>query len=334
MKSTINPHTTLSGLRTMAMIGLLVACFCGCESDEPGHIDATDDCVDAGRDGHEGAAGCEEYLAPEAKGILPTGLDEISGIALASYPGVLWMHNDSGSGPLLYAVNIESGALVATMTIDVELAYDWEAMSAGPCATAQSGRCLYIGDIGDGGMREFLGLPPQVLRFAEPDPADGDQTITNVETMPLRYPNATPHNAEALVVDAQGRVFILTKEEGNIFLLFGAPFTASETPVELVSYGEFDVSSMRTVDATKVTAADFDPEQNRLIVRGWTGIIEYILPEHLDLTTLVGIVPRVVPGADELQGETVVYGDGGYYFVSEGEGTPIHFVPCGDTAGL
>lgn len=317
--------------RTPALLAALAAGVIACGGDEPVNRDTIDDGSDASPEIAVGPTGCANYSEPEAKGLLPAGLDEISGIAMGSSPGVLWMHNDSGSAPLLYAVDIATGALLATVTLAVDLAYDWEAMSAGPCAGDSAERCLYVGDIGDGGMRELLGLPPQILRFHEPDPALGDQTLTDLETMSLSYPDAMAHNAEAMVVDAQGRVFILTKEEGNIFWLFGAPFTPGDTPVELDSYGEFDISSMHDGDATKVTAADFDPEQNRLIVRGWTGIIEYVLPDDRDLTALDGIVPRVVPSVDETQGETVVYGNGGYYFVSEGANTPIYFVDCGDT---
>jgi len=331
MKFRMKPNTILLVPAALPLLAALVVVGSGCGVGQSESIDTLDDSGDAGQDVAVSAIGCENYLEPEAKGLLPAGLDEISGIAMAAAPGVIWMHNDSGSAPLLYAVDIATGVLLATVTITVELAYDWEDMSAGPCATDSDDRCLYVGDIGDGGMREFLGLPPQILRFREPDATLGDQTLTDLETMSLSYPDGTAHNAEAMVVDAQGRVFVLTKEEGNIFLLFGSPFAASDTPVELDSYGEFDISSMHDGDATKVTAADFDPEQNRLIVRGWTGIIEYVLPDDRDLTTLDGIVPRVVPSVDETQGETVVYGNGGYYFVSEGANTPIYFVDCDDT---
>jgi hypothetical protein len=40
--------------------------------------------------------------------------------------------------------------------------------------------------------------------------------------------------------------------------------------------------------------------------------------------------PRVVPCADEKQGEAICYGDGGYYQVSEGVAPPIYFIPCAD----
>lgn len=276
------------------------------------------------------APGCERYAEPVARGRLPEGLHEISGLASSSTPGVLWMHNDSGSKPILYAVDIESGALLARVTLDVPYAYDWEDMAAGPCGPDRAGRCLYVGDIGDGGARQLLGVPPRIYRFVEPDPARGDQTITELEVMLLRYPNGTPYNSEALVVDEQGRVFVLTKEPGDFFQLFGAPFAPGngKTETELADYGTFDVSSMKEGVATKVTAADYDFETGHLLVRGWSGMLEYVLPHGRDLTTLQGITPRVVPVAEEPQGEAVTFGADGYFHVSEGAAATISFVGC------
>ena len=125
-------------------------------------------------------------------------------------------------------------------------------------------------------------------------------------------------------------VFVLTKDEGNVFRLFGSRFIPAAAPIVLGDYGEFDVSSMRDGGTTKVTGADHDPAHNVLLVRGWTGILEYVLPEDRDPTMLQGLVPRVVPSAEEPQGEAVCYGDGGYYQVSEGANVPIYFRACED----
>jgi hypothetical protein len=264
-------------------------------------------------------------------GALPSGLGEISGIAASREPGVLWMHNDSGSMPRIYAVDVASGTLLATVTIPVDVWLDWEDMSAGPCGVDGGGRCLFIGDIGDNsGFRDVLGAPALVHRFVEPDPTAGDQTVTHVDTMRYRYADDVAHNAEAMVTDGQGRVFVLTKDEGDRFRLFGAAFQPGDETVALADHGEFDIAPWLGGEASKVTAADFDIARNRLLVRHWLGILEYVLPAGGDLAALRGVVPRVVPCADEPQGEAVAFGGGGYFHVSEGDGSPIHFVACVD----
>lgn len=305
--------------------GCLVA---GCEADR------TDAGMDDGGPTDPGAepAGCSAYAQPAALGTLPAGLDEVSGICASREPGILWMHNDSGSMPRIYAVDVASGTLLATVTIPVDVWLDWEDMSAGPCGGDGAGRCLYIGDIGDNSeFRDVLGAPPLVHRIAEPDPTGGDQTVTNVETMSYRYSDEVAHNAEAMVVDGQGRVYVLTKDEGDLFRLFGAAFSHGDEPVAMTDHGTFDISPWLAAESSKVTAADFDIARNRLLVRHWLGILEYVLPSGAGLASLQAVAPRVVPCAHEDQGEAAAYGDGGYYHVSEGPGSPIHFVACVDS---
>lgn len=116
--------------------------------------------------------GCAEYAEPVARGSLPDGLTEISGLAMASTPGVLWMHNDSGAGPTLFAVDIDSGALLATVTLTVEFAWDWEDMAAGPCEFGDADRCLYVGDVGDNAeARTAIGVRLGSTESWSPTPA-------------------------------------------------------------------------------------------------------------------------------------------------------------------
>ncbi len=54
---------------------------------------------------------CATYLDPVAVGTLPDSLTEASGLVVSALePGRLWLHNDSGDGPNLFAVSTE-GAL-------------------------------------------------------------------------------------------------------------------------------------------------------------------------------------------------------------------------------
>ena len=106
---------------------------------------------------------------------------------------------------------------------------------------------------------------------------------------------------------------MLSKDEGEVFWLFGAPFTPlsdTDEPVTLTSYGRFDISMMSPGERTKVTAADYDPKRHHLLVRGWTGVLEYTLPKEQGLTELQGVSPRLVPFREEPQGEAIGYRGG------------------------
>src|SRR5690606_11546671 len=91
-------------------------------------------------------------------------LTEASGlVASRAHPGVLWLHNDSGDGPRLFALT-EQGALLGEVTIEGAQAHDWEdiALGSGP----EAGKSyLYIADTGDNGAsRDDV----QIYRVEEP----------------------------------------------------------------------------------------------------------------------------------------------------------------------
>ena len=73
---------------------------------------------------------CESYSEPMALGsITDPDLIEVSGIAIGS-EGVVWAHNDSGSVPQLWALDV-SGAVLQTVAISARN-IDWEDISIGP----------------------------------------------------------------------------------------------------------------------------------------------------------------------------------------------------------
>ena len=117
---------------------------------------------------------------------------ESSGLARSGYSStVLWAHNDSGGGPVLYAI-AGNGTTVATYTLTGASAKDWEGMAA-----ARSGvtRYLYVGDIGDNGKKRPT---IAVHRVIEPSTLKNG-TLTPTSWV-FRYPDG-PHNAETLLVN-------------------------------------------------------------------------------------------------------------------------------------
>lgn len=276
---------------------------------------------------------CQNYATPDKRADLPDGLDEISGIALSEQPNILWMHNDSGDIANIYAVQIETGELLTTILLEDVSAHDWEDMTAGPChfgdSTSES-HCLYVADFGDNNHIRGDSAPvARIHRIPEPDPNQPDRVIDAFDTMLFQYDDGIAHNAEALVIAQNEMVFVLTKHDNGTFHLFGATFTPTEEePITLTLFGTFDISSLAARGNARVTAADFDIENNRLLIRGYTGILEFELPAENSLTEFDDSEPRRVPNGIEIQGEAIVYGDGGYYHVAEGNNPPIYFIGC------
>ncbi len=284
---------------------------------------------------------CGVWGAPVKHGKAPPPIDEASGLVVSAVdPGVLWTHND-GSDARLYAVQATTGKLLATLTFPGLLPpsqgdkADWEDLAAGPCgAGATSQRCLYIGDIGDNGeARETV----RVFRIAEPDPAAGSAAVTQVETLVLSYPGSK-RNSEALVVDASGVVWLLSKSKTTL-RLYRAPFPptppAAGKPatatLELVA--KVKPEAVMKDDAGRITAADWDVARQRLLLRTNADIWEVCLgPDATGapgpgLPGLVDAPWHKITPADEPQGEAVAYSDAGIWHLSEGAWQRMFLLP-------
>jgi len=125
-------------------------------------------------------------------------LDEISGMAASRrHAGLFWVHNDSGDGPHLFAVDRE-GAVRAALTLDGARNQDWEDMAS----FEREGRAyLLVADTGDnGGIRDRLRL----LLVEEPAGLGPDLRARPLRTIEFRWPDG-PRDCEAVAVDPDGR---------------------------------------------------------------------------------------------------------------------------------
>ena len=267
---------------------------------------------------------CDAYRPSQPFGRLPSEVDEASGIVVSGYEShVFWLHNDSGDGPHLYAVNA-NGTLLATIILDGVSAHDWEDMARGPCNPTDAGSgCLYIADIGDND-RDAPSV--SIYRIAEPLPTGGDQSISDVETMTVAYPDE-PHNAEAMVVDSNGRVYIITKERGA-FSIYSAPYEPQAQVVVLEFHGRHAISTSLLSNFHLVTAADLGPDDARLLLRTYGTVYEFRRERGAEFPTIEDWEQVTVPVAPENQGEAIAYGADGYWHVSEGSRAPLFFVRC------
>ena len=123
------------------------------------------------------------------------------------HPGVLWLHNDSGGGPYLYAVRTTDCAVVATLTLSGAPARDFEAIASGRDARGRA--TLWLGDIGDN--RDSW---PDVSVLAIREPARLGDAAVGFRTLRFTYPDM-PHNAETLLAGRNGQLWVVTKQLAN-----------------------------------------------------------------------------------------------------------------------
>ena len=139
-------------------------------------------------------------------------LPEASGVAVSRRsPARLWAHNDSGE-PVLVALDTR-GAVTGRVQLSGTKIEDWEAVAVGPCP---GGSCIYIADIGD---NEAERKRITVHRVAEPSSED---SVVVKDTFHATYPDGA-HDAEALLVAADGGLFVVTKGETGAVGLYRFP---------------------------------------------------------------------------------------------------------------
>lgn len=230
-------------------------------------------------------------------------LAELSGLVVDD--GV-WAMSDGGRRVSVHRID-DDCAVVDTRTADID-PYDAEDLALGPDGA------MWVADIGDNDRaRETVA----VIVLAD----DGARLHR------LTYPDG-PHDAEALLVDAGGVPYVITKELGRpagVYRGVEPPQGVGPTPMELVAQvslpasdtegGPLGPSGSRTVTGAAATA-----DGRVVALRSYTDAWLFEVPDG-DLGAALSGVPVRVPLPDEPQGEAVAFtADGDLLSASEARG--------------
>ncbi len=258
------------------------------------------------------------------RGKLPTrGLDEVSGlVASRVQPNLLWVHNDSGDGARIYAIET-SGELRMQVDLRGADAVDYEDIAWGP-GPIEGQNYLYVADIGDNlARRQWV----QIYRLPEPDVASrSERKITvPVERIDLAYEGG-PRDAEALIIDPQsGDLYIVSK--GAFFARKDAPMPVFRVPRGELERRKVTAKLVATVALGPVTAADVLPDGSGVAVRNYKRLRFWPRASGQPLFAALSGDFCEWPLADaRKQGEAFGFrADGrGYFTISEGSQQPIY----------
>lgn len=235
-------------------------------------------------------------------------LEEVSGVvASRAHPGIVWVHNDSGGGPVVYGLDL-SGAVVSRATLADTLALDWEDIGIGS-GPEPGVDYLYVGDIGDNlEIRNFV----NVYRFREPDPGSASHSITDVERFRIAYPDG-PEDAEGLAVDpVSGDLLIATKTRtGGSILAVAVDALLPDEPVTAERRATLDLGG-------SITALDISADGSTILARGYETVWAWTRTAP-DIGAVIGDDPCELPAPqDERQGEAIAALGGGFVTISEG----------------
>ncbi len=205
---------------------------------------------------HDPVAEITDDRIPESSALVQSTVD----------PDLAYTINDSGNDTVVFVIELDSGDVVGTTTLDVE-GEDTEAMAIG------TDDRLYVGDIGDNAeSRNTIAL------YALDQPTTGDATVSpNVYA--VRYADG-PSDAEALLVDpATGRMSIVTKN-----LLAGSVY---ELPNPLQDDRINVARPIRDV-ATEgmVTDGAYLPDGSGVLLRTYVDVVVYAIPGWHELASI------------------------------------------------
>jgi len=265
---------------------------------------------------------------------LPAIIDEASGLASSRLnSGVLWVHNDSGDQPRVFAVN-RRGKLLGTYLLNGAAAVDWEDMATGPAPGG--GSYLYLADIGDNSARRMsvhIYRVPEPSVNAEQDPVT--RTLSGVVDFEFVYEDG-PRDAESFMVDPlTGDFYVVSKREilGNRLYRAIAPNAARTNRFLQVA----------TFPFTGATGGDISPDGLQVLIRRYsnaglaaTAATYWSRPDaSVSLVELLKQPGQILPLAQEVQGESIAFSTGapGFYTTTErGSGAnpplaPLTFYP-------
>jgi hypothetical protein len=235
--------------------------------------------------------------------------NELSGLVRSrSQPDLLWSHDDSGAGPVLFGLRAD-GRVAARSTVSGAQAVDWEDIAAGPAADGRP--LLYVGDIGDNASRRA-----SIDVYRVPEPRVGAAASAPAARLRLRYPDGA-HDAEALLVDPlRGDLVIVTKALGA-----GRAYRAS---ARLAAGSQTTLRRGPAIALSLVTAGDVSADGRIVALRGYDRLAVWARHGREPLTTTLRRAPCTSPTslAGEGQGEAIALDRGGTAFATVAEGSP------------
>jgi hypothetical protein len=266
--------------------------------------------------------------------------DEASGIAASTgTPGAYFLVDDGTDTDAVAAVGSD-GALLARIAVDGMFAGNAEALSSGTCGStplpddAPADTCLYVGDIGDNAAtrRDIA-----IYRFAEPELSTPPTDPVAAEEWRYSYPDGA-QNAEAMLVDADGSLIIVTKPPAK----GGLPhrmYRAEPGGGELVFIREFSPPAATRPFKTVFTGnvvTDLAAAPGRVLLLTYDDIQEYTAPDPAaELSTFPDWPhrPLPMPALSQAEGIAAMADGCGYAVASEagpaGSAGSLGIASCG-----
>lgn len=209
---------------------------------------------------------CQNFGQLEMLADLPKVLDEVSGTETIQGSDFIWMLNDSGNQPKLFAVS-EEGKILKEIYVKTKN-HDWEDLTAD-----QNGN-IYIGDFGNNTNKR------KNLRILKVDKKYLDKKNAEVEKIEFEYEdqNKFPPKKKNLFFDAESffyfknHLYIFTKsrtkKKYGKTSLYKIPAKKGEHTAQLI--GEFDNGNKTD---SWITSADISDDGKKVVLLSQKNIL-------------------------------------------------------------
>jgi hypothetical protein len=222
-------------------------------------------------------------------------ITESSGLAVDPAGNLYWTVNDSGDRGVAYGIGLD-GSVQGTL--------NFRAQPQDVEAAAVHEDELYVADIGDNSVqRDFV----SVYRFRNPR-ANG-LTVT-YSAYDFRYPDG-PHNAETLLVNESGRLFIVTK--GSKARIYQAPAEPDRQEIN-------DLEKVGSAPSN-VTDGTFLPGGDRI------ALLTYSSVEVIDATSYEVVASAPIPDQPQAESLTLSLDQKSLLVGSEGKQSKVYSMP-------
>jgi hypothetical protein len=301
-------------MRAVAALALLAAAIAGCGGGGPAPSSSPAPSVPAAQPAIRPApprppALCRALRVRVTGRVADPSANELSGLVRSrSHADLLWSHDDSGAGPVLYGLRTD-GRVATRPTVTGAQAEDWEDIAAGRGAGGRA--ALYVGDIGDNGARR-----PAIDVYRVAEPRVGGAATAPAARLRLRYPDGA-HDAEALLVDPlRGDLVIVTKVVGVA--------RAYRASAQLAAGSQTTLRAGPAIALSLVTAGDVSADGRVVVLRGYDRVAVWVRRGRERLTTTLRRAPCLSPTSlvAEGQGEAIALDRRGTSFITVAEGSP------------
>jgi hypothetical protein len=239
-----------------------------------------------------GVAAAEDTVAFTIK---DARITESSGLAVDSAGNIYWTVNDSGDRGVAYGLGLDG---------EVQGTLNFRAQPVDVEAVAVHDNRLYVGDIGDNtNRRSFI----RVFFFNNPR-ANG-LTVT-YHAYDFRYPDG-PHNAETLLVNESGQLFVVTKSPD------GAIYAGPKKP------DRQGINKLKKVGSapSDVTDGTFLPGGDKI------ALLTYTTVTVLDASTYEVLASSPIPHQQQAESLTLSLDEQSLLVGSEGKKSKVYTVP-------